>query len=609
MTNLLVSCEGPTHFVATDREPKPVWVRIDCPEGLAAGTDVRLSISTFHSYTRDWRLDDIVISQGQGRFVVGHQLPQDWRQMTRGGDGPAGGGLIGRPINEIYLATLQITQSLTPGSILTFALHVGVSPHAGIEGALLLKLRAPGAEPFEPVGDPMPIPNRPGPPVGLEVRTRAVPDAQGRHNLVVYAADSLLNPVVEHRGSLRLKLMGAGELAPLDIEIGEDGRVTAALSHLKPGPVRIEVEDTRGNLVGRSNPAITPQPGELNHYFGAIHFHTRLSVDGDRDPAQAYAYVRDYLNLDVVAMTDHAPIGARWQECLNVNNAFYAPGRFVTLPAWESSNAFGHANLYLRTPQAECGPWYWNPDVCPSEVEWPDDVVMVPHHTNTGQLLARGEQRTGMEEGRYWTKYDWSIPNPRARLVEVVQGRGNFEADALDEDWGIRLGGQGASIQDALALGWRLGFVAGTDNHEGHPSQKDGVFVGLTCFRASELTREAIWQAMDQRCTYATSGVPIICDFSINGVAAGGETRLARGNSVNFSACIHGTAPVERVEVISQGEIVWSQRPNRWDIEIDHVELPRPLGHSAYYYLRLRQVDGHRAWLSPIWLHTTQGSA
>ena len=54
-------------------------------------------------------------------------------------------------------------------------------------------------------------------------------------------------------------------------------------------------------------------------------------------------------------MTDHAPIGSGWQECLAGNEEFYDPGRFVTIPAWESSNAYGHANLFLRTPDVDGG--------------------------------------------------------------------------------------------------------------------------------------------------------------------------------------------------------------------------------------------------------------
>ena len=37
------------------------------------------------------------------------------------------------------------------------------------------------------------------------------------------------------------------------------------------------------------------------------------------------------------------------------------------------------------------------------------------------------------------------------------------------------------------------------------------------------------------------------------------------------------------------------------DTEFEGVELPVPEGESAYYYLRLRQVYGHLAWLSPVW--------
>ena len=169
----------------------------------------------------------------------------------------------------------------------------------------------------------------------------------------------------------------------------------------------------------------------------------------------------------------------------------------MTIPAWESSNAYGHANLYLRTPSVPAGPWFWDPEVNPSEVAWPDDVVMVPHHPNTGQLFARGEHKQAWRQGKYWTKYDWSIPNARARLVEIVQGRSNFEADALNDEWGIVMGEQGAAVQDALAMGWRLGFVAGTDNHEGHPTQRNGQLRGHDLFSR---------RRVDARCDLAGHG-------------------------------------------------------------------------------------------------------
>ena len=183
----------------------------------------------------------------------------------------------------------------------------------------------------------------------------------------------------------------------------------------------------------------------------------------------------------------------------------------MTSPAWESSNAYGHANLFLRTPDVDGGTWNWKPDLSPSQVTWDKDVVMVPHHPNCGQIVEYGKHREVMGQSFYWSKYHWEFPNERARLVEIVQGRGNFEADALDDYWGIRLGEQGASVQDAFAQGWRLGFVAGTDNHQGYPTHSPGAYVGMTCFRATELTREAVWQAM------VVKGRPIVATTAILG--------------------------------------------------------------------------------------------
>jgi hypothetical protein len=562
---------------------------------------VRITISTFHSSSRQWTLEDPFVEGGEGVVVLGHGLARDWTDMTRGGDGPAGGGLVGRPINELYLCTIQVTKALVAGARLVFPFGVVPSPHAAIAGDLQVRVRRSGSEVFDKVGDPIPLRNRPGPLARLEGRVSASADAQGKRRAVVYATDANFNPLPDYRGGVSLQ--AAGEVAglPVVVEIGEDGRgVVEGIEVVGNAPVRIAVRDAAHGLEAKSGPARTV--GARQHYFGGIHFHTRLSVDGDREPREAYAYARDHLNLDVVAMTDHAPIGAGWEECLAVNEEFYDPGRLVTIPAWESSNAYGHANLYLRTPEVDGGTWNWKPDLCPAEVTWDQDVVMVPHHPNCGQLVEFAQHREVMGKSFYWSKYHWEFPNERARLVEIVQGRGNFEADALDDYWGIRLGEQGASVQDALAQGWRLGFVAGTDNHQGHPTLRPGGYTGMTCFRATELTREAVWQAMDERFTYATSGVPIVCDYAVNGVHSGAEGTLALGEGVHFSAQLHGTAPIEVVEIISGGQCVWQGKPDAWDVELDGVGLPAPEGDSAYYYLRLRQADGHRAWLSPVWL-------
>ena len=604
---LEIHFEGQTEFVATDRQCKPLRLFVACPAGLEAGADVRVSVSTFHTYSHQWTLADPFVEGGEGVVVIGHRLPGDWTDLTRGGDGPAGGGLVGRPVNELYLCTVQVTGSLSPGARLVFPFEIALSPHADVGGALQVRVRRPEAEVFEKVGEPIPLLNAPGPLTRLEGRISATADADGKRRVVIFATDDNLNPIPSYRGKVAVQADGAVAGLPAEVETGADGRgVVEGVEVLGDRPVRIEVSDYERGLEARGGPAHAV--GERGHYFGGIHFHTRLSVDGDREPRAAYAYARDHLSLDVIAMTDHAPIGPGWEECLAVNEEFNEPGGFVTIPAWESSNAYGHANLYLRTPEVDGGTWHWKPELCPSEVAWDRDVVVVPHHPNCGQPIEYGQHRVVMGKSFYWSEYHWEFPNERARLVEIVQGRGNFEADALDEYWGIRNGGMGASVQDAFARGWRLGFVAGTDNHQGHPTQNPDGYVGMTCFRAAELTREAVWQAMDERWTYATSGVPIVCDYAVNGIRSGAEGVLAEGEGVHFSASLHGTAPIERVEIIAGGQCVWQDAPDSWDVEIAGAELPAPEGTGSCYYLRLRQKDGHRAWLSPVWLDRENGA-
>jgi hypothetical protein len=295
---------------------------------------------------------------------------------------------------------------------------------------------------------------------------------------------------------------------------------------------------------------------------------------------------------------------------LATGDEFNDEGQFVTIPAWEWSATDGHVNLYLRSTGVAAGPEVSDPDEwpdfghfgethdIPQEHSWPADVIVAPHHTNTRSSAKK-------ESGEpYWNSYDWSTENERIELVEVVQTRGCFEADTPDPAWNIRDGGYGASVRDALSAGYQVGFVAGTDNHLGQPTRHghEPTYAGLTCFLAEEKSREAIWTAMDRHRTYATTGVPIVCRFAVEGTEPGGEVALEEGEQIHFEAEVYGTAPIERIEVISDGECVWDENPDDVDVQLSG-DLPGPANDRAYYYLRLRQQDGNMAWLSPVWVN------
>jgi hypothetical protein len=301
-------------------------------------------------------------------------------------------------------------------------------------------------------------------------------------------------------------------------------------------------------------------------------------------------------------VTDHSPGETAWKRTLRILEEYNEPDQFITVPGWEWSAIPGHVNVYLQSAEVDAGPAVsWTTDRptfghfdegAPtfSNIDWPEDSIVVPHHTNA---VGPG----------YWEAFDWSSATDRYRLVEMNQVRGSFETDQVDESWGVLTGGQGASVRDGLAAGHRLGFVGGTDNHEGYPtrSASGAGYVGMTGFVTDKLSRESVWNAMNDRRVYATTGVPIVCHFTVNGQLMGSEGRVSDDEAVTFDARLYGTSSIERVEVVSNGDTVWGADPDVRDFEISDEPIETG-GRSGYYYLRLRQADEHMAWTSPVWL-------
>lgn len=71
--------------------------------------------------------------------------------------------------------------------------------------------------------------------------------------------------------------------------------------------------------------------------------------------------------------------------------------------------------------------------------------------------------------------------------------------------------------------------------------------------------------------------------------------------TLTLKGWLYGTDLIERVEIISAGKTLRAFQPNQLDVELTET-LPTEGWDSAYFYLRLRQKDGHRAWCSPVWV-------
>jgi hypothetical protein len=117
--------------------------------------------------------------------------------------------------------------------------------------------------------------------------------------------------------------------------------------------------------------------------------------------------------------------------------------------------------------------------------------------------------------------------------------------------------------EDALRRGAVFGFSAGSDDHTARPGMSfasRGHFAtggGLTAVLALERTREAIWDAIRARRTYATTGARLLLDVVANGRHPMGAAFDAGAGSVEIAARVHGTAPLWRVELLRWPDVVY----------------------------------------------------
>jgi hypothetical protein len=164
------------------------------------------------------------------------------------------------------------------------------------------------------------------------------------------------------------------------------------------------------------------------------------------------------------------------------------------------------------------------------------------------------------------------------------------------------LGGEvpGRHVIDALRRGYRFGFVAGGDVHDGRPgdalhaeSYPPRGFVpyeqGLTAALAPELTREAIFDAMAGRRTYAATRSRIYLDARVDPRAGRLELAVASEEEIEEAVLCRG------------GEDALALGPDEDARVVTRTEEIEPLAPDEFCYVRARTARGNLAWSSPVW--------
>jgi len=416
----------------------------------------------------------------------------------------------------------------------------------------------------------------------------------------------------------------------LEVECSDAGgsacRVLRGI-RLGEGVHRLLVTEESKGIEGVSNPIVcSGAPRSHVPLWGMIHGHTEIS-DGTASLDHYFSYMRNEAGLDFGATGDHDHLwetsDEMWELTQRAVMKHNDPGRFTTFLGYEwakwRQNGDGDRNVYYLE---DARPMYRSDDGCfPTPKDLFDALkretaIIIPHHSaNRGNHC------------------DWKDHDPeKERLVEIYSVWGSSERAAADgnplpirrsgsdESWEVPLG----VVQRALALGWRVGFTAGGDDHFGHPGDQirgARYKAGLFAVWAEANTRESIWDALWNRRCYGTTGARIWLEFHLDGCPMGSELSVADRAGLaarrRLSVRVHGTDKIKSVEVVRNNEDVYrfegdgSDAAFEWTDEqpLDGINImgapfcPSPF---TFYYVRVTQADGEMAWASPVWV-TAEG--
>ncbi|MEM7079094.1 MAG: DUF3604 domain-containing protein [Pseudomonadota bacterium] len=348
------------------------------------------------------------------------------------------------------------------------------------------------------------------------------------------------------------------------LELPATGAITQTeVSIDQPDVYYLSIRSSDGAYVGEVNPILVTVQDRPRVYWGDTHGHSGFA-EGVGTAEQFMHWARDDARLDFVTHSEHDIWldDFEWQHLQDVVRDFSKDGEFIAYLGYEwtipNPNG-GHHNVLFRTPD--------NRKRIPAQFystlsslyqglrthHASEDVVVIPHAHNSG---------------------DFRLSDPDLQpLVEIMSQHGNFE-------WFGRM---------YLKQGHQVGFTAASDNHLSQPGYSAPLGTslaqrgGLGAVLASERTGDAIFDAMRNLRSYATTGDRIILDFSLNDTQMGQRAPFAAQR--NIRGRVIGTAPIDNITVFKNDEILWqrdyrsasfAKLPNEITLQLSFISEAEP---------------------------------
>jgi hypothetical protein len=377
-----------------------------------------------------------------------------------------------------------------------------------------------------------------------------------------------------------VRLVADGDIAGLpanaSVKEGGFGVVVEGLRVAGACDISVRVLDETGSELCRSNPLrVMPEDAALTHFWGDTHGQSNETL-GTNTAREYFEFGRDRAHLDVMGHqgNDFQITGAFWRELNALTKEFDKPGRFVCIPGyeWSANTAVGgDRNVHYRR-EGETIHRSSHAQIADSTDIVDETTDAHTAHELFGKLHGKDCVVVAHVGGRY-ADIKYAHDSALEAAVEVHSAWGTFE-------W---------LLHDAFEKGFRVGIVANSDGHKGRPgacypgASFFGSQGGLTCFLASRLDRDAIFEAMRRRRHFATTGNRAFVDASVE-LDTDGEIferdpasgpshihhsrRLLMGDiarvvdgEVEFVAEVLGSAPIERVDLYDGVDLIETVRP------------------------------------------------
>jgi len=421
-----------------------------------------------------------------------------------------------------------------------------------------------------------------------------------------------------------------------EVEFNEENKGIITLSELnfsKSGVFYFEA--LYNNKYFKSNPIICKEkPLESRLYWGYIHGHS-LKSDGIRDLNE---YFDNMLNsgLDFGTVTEHDHLWETsdedFEEIKETVKSYHNDHKFVSFFGYEYGTWYsgGHGDICIynyddNIPvfRSEINKYNSTRKLIKYSKPFNGKTLMIAHHTAL---------RPGY---RNWNYFDNSVE----KLVEIYSTWGNQEYPSINGNplpprykffgygkyarkRGAILEKRGSFVSNALERGYKLGFVAGGDDHFGiYPSGSidpdNGIYPsGIMAIWAKSLTKESLWKALNDRKCYGTTGPRVIIEFFIDNYFMGDIINIEKEPHLNseriMKLSLYSPIPIKKIEIIRNNSVIDFKTLNQneithesvdsdlfCDIALKHVQKEE---FFIFYYIRVFLSSHNMAWASPIWL-------